>query len=258
MTEDQLNDLMAEQAPPDMAAPPRLSGAPVHFVGQPPTLNATIEFVNDSSDKNRVRYLELADFEIATPAQVRVMGRLQAKECRSLNAAVNIQAATPAGEYAGVVRCGEEQQAAVLHVLERFDLEVLPQELELHASGGDKVTATVVAVNRGNVDFIVPKVTKIHLEEDDWVGRSAVAALKNARPAGFDDFMNKLTGEVFARQVSAATVNVRTGNYRIAAGQTGTLELEIQLPPLGQHSSFHGPMKLNRLEIPVAVDTWVS
>src|SRR5688572_9448660 len=90
---------------------------------------------------------------------------------RGLGLRVKLPPATPPGRYKGDVRLGKDKRSLVIDVPAKARLRLLPNEIALAAATGGEAHASVVAINRGNVEIELPQSPKLRFFQSPGLDR---------------------------------------------------------------------------------------
>lgn len=222
------------------AAPPgegwRLGPGPFIFSGVPPMCLGEVDLVNESTEKVRLRRIPVVGHKHESLpglglAELRVLTPLPPQHRTRARAFFRVDPFTPPGTYRADLSCGDQHEPVVVHVWERRGLRIDPGEVRLRGAAGDRLTTLVVATNQGNVSETIRDVALVFLEEHDWVGRSAVFALRDTTEEdGHEAYLDRVVRELKATLVRPARIAVRAGESDLEPGETREIELDITLP----------------------------
>jgi hypothetical protein len=211
-------------------------------------LTGQVALENNSDQKLKVRAIPTREEAERTPLAQRglaaalLAARLAPGERARVPAHFLVDSSTPPGTYETTLRCGDQEEQAVLHVFRNDVARVEPSPLQLSARAGETVSQAVVVSNRGNVPQYVPEAKRVFIEERAWGGRAAVFALREASAAeGHQEFLDRLLQEFRASLVDPVEVRVGAEISELAPGETAQLGLEIKLPrELVKHRVYYG------------------
>jgi hypothetical protein len=219
-------------APPGEAW--RLGRGPLIFSGFPPLCTGEIELLNDSDQKVKVRAIPAADRDKAPTlgaSELRVGASLAPRERKRVPAHFFVEPHTPPGSYTVELSCGSQSETAVVHVFEQLAVQLEPDLIRVRGAGGDVVEALVVVTNRGNVSENLRDLALVFLEEQNWVGRSMVHALRETTAEeGHQSYLDRVVRELRSSIARPARVNLRGEISEIQPGERRELRLEIKLP----------------------------
>lgn len=219
-------------APPGEAW--RLGRGPFIFSGFPPLCTGGIELVNDSDEKVKVRSIAVVDRDKSAAlgaGELRVLASLPPRERKRVPAHFVLAPHTAPGSYTVDLSCGGQKETAIVHVFEKLGLQVEPDIIRLRGAGGDVVEAVAVITNRGNVSETLRDLALVFLEEQNWVGRSLVHALRETgAEEGHQSYLDRVVRELRSSIARPARVTLRGEISEIQPGERRELRLEIKLP----------------------------
>lgn len=193
-----------------------------------------IELINDSDQKVKVRAIPVAarDKSAALGAsELRVGTSLAPRERKRVPAHFLLQPQTPSGSYTLDLSCDDQNETALVHVFEKLALQVEPDVIRLRGAGGDVVGALLVITNHGNVSQTLRNVALVFLEEQNWVGRSMVYALRETKAEeGHQSYLDRVVRELRATISRPARVTLRADVSEIHPGERREVHAEIKLP----------------------------
>jgi uncharacterized membrane protein len=138
---------------------------------------------------------------------------------------------TPPGNYTVDLSCGDQRETAVVHVFEKLGVEVEPDVIRVRGAGGDVVEVLLVITNRGNVSETLRDLVLVFLEEQNWVGRSLVYALRETKAEeGHQSYLDRVVGELKATLASPARLTLRGDVSEIHPRERREVRAEIKLP----------------------------
>jgi hypothetical protein len=136
---------------------------------------------------------------------------------------------TPPGTYRGVLTLGGVERPIVAEVEPRVFLRAAPPSLELTGGPRQRVTATMVLMNRGNVAVEVGRAHAFSLFDEGGIecaiGRAAVARLRpgERRIDRFADALAEMHGGL-------VRMSVDPGKGPVQPGETRALRLSLTVP----------------------------
>jgi hypothetical protein len=137
----------------------------------------------------------------------------------------------PPGEYRGQIAVGDETQGAVLHVLERREMRVLPQSFNIVAAPGARVTRPIVFTNLGNVPATIPKFTLISAGEPAAPLTLFHVAVSQKGGEGHQAVLDHYAGLLSKSEASPVqAVLGELGGQTLAPGETRQGEIQFELP----------------------------
>jgi hypothetical protein len=219
-------------APPGEAW--RIGRGPYIFSGFPPLCTGDIELFNDSDEKVKIRSIPVLGRDKSPAlgaAELRVGTTLAPRERKRVPAHFVLEPHAAPGSYTVDLSCGDQKETAVVHVFEKLGVTVEPDVLHLRGAGGDVVEALLVITNRGNVTETLRDVALVFLEEQNWVGRSLVHALRESKgEESHQAYLDRVVGELRSTVARPARVTLRSDLSEIQPGERRELRLEIKLP----------------------------
>ncbi len=241
--------------------PWQLGKGPFIFIGMPPVCSGELELENRSNRKVKLRSIRTTDHDNETMAargfgEVKIRTRLTPLN-RSLRPAhFSIDQHTPPGTYQTQIICGEQRESAVIHVLENPDFEVSPSRIVLRGGGGDSLKQVLVIRNHGNISHTLHDIGMVWLEEEDWVGRTFVYALRESpdKIEGHQAFLDRALGEFHQSMVHPVRVSLTSDEADFTPGDTREVFLGITLPDsLKKGRVYFGFIKLMGMRLWVEV-----
>lgn len=213
----------------------RLGPGPFIFSGVPPLCVGDIDLINESDDKVRVRRIPVVGYgDAALPAglsELRVATLLPPGHRMRARAFFRVDPSTRPGTYRADLSCGNQQEPVIVHVWERRTVRIDPGEIRLRGAAGEHLTTVVVVRNDGNVTENMRDLALVFLEEHNWVGRSAVFALRETKAEeGHQAYLDRVLYELKDSLARPARVNLRSEVTELHPGETREVELEMTLP----------------------------
>ena len=222
------------------SAPPgeawRLGEGPFIFSGLPPLCIGAIDLINETDEKVRVRRIPVLGRKGDALAslgldELRVAVSLPPRRRTRARAFFRVDPYTPPGTYTADLSCGDQHEKVIVHVWERTGLQVDPGEIRLFGAAGETLTTTVVVRNESNTVQTHREVALVFLEERNWIGRSLVFALREAKEEeGHQAALDRVLHELKISLARPARINIRTDFAELQPGEARELELEIALP----------------------------
>lgn len=237
-----------------------LGRGPIVFTGGPASCQGYVELINKSGEDVEPKPIAITSLEPHSrqgrlSAAARVSVRLGPYQRQRVPIEVALDPATPPGSYTGQLSCGSQTEDVVIHVLETWDLRIVPQSVTITASPGEKVALQILFTNLGNIDVTVPKSVPLDLEHNLEIGRHLNTALKAAGKEGFEKFLDRLVQELAEAAISPATVQFKPEGARLRAGETSEIDLEIRLPEdLKKNRVYRGTMKFKNARLTLEVE----
>jgi hypothetical protein len=219
-------------APPGAAW--RLGRGPFIFSGVPPLCTGEIELLSASHDKVKIRSIAVVGRDkspLLGAGDLRVGTALAPGERKRVAAHLLVEPHTAPGSYTVDLSCGDQSEPAVVHVFEKLGVEIEPDVIHLRGAGGDVVEALVVITNHGNVSETLRDLALVFLEEQNWVGRSMVYALRETTAdEGHQSYLDRVVRELRSSMARPARVSLRGEIPEIQPGERREVRLEIKLP----------------------------
>lgn len=217
--------------------PWRLGKGPFVFIGTPPFCWGEVALENLSDHKVKIRTLDTAERSRKTqPVRgldaVRVRARLSPRSASHKPAYFDVDPHTPPGTYKTEIVRGDQREPAVIHVLENPDFAVSPSRVVLRGRGGERLTQVLVVRNHGNIPHRMHEAARIWLEEEDWVGRTFVYALRDKAEnvEGHQAFLDRVLGEFSRSMIHQVRVSLTCDDPDIRPGDTREVSLGLTLP----------------------------
>lgn len=231
--------------------PLRLGKGPFIFSGIPPICNGEIELDNCSNEKVKIRTIPTVDRDKKEIAELglgelKLWVKLKPHSSARVNAYFEINKYTPPGTYKTKISIGEQQEQVTVHVLENSDFQVTPSRVVLRGSGGGSFSQLLLINNYGNVTQTLPEVAKVWFEEQDWVGRTFVYALRESTgKEGHQSFMDKVLADFHESMIPPVNVALEYDTPEIAPGETREVRMKGTLPEkLKKGRTYYGFIKL--------------
>ena len=205
------------------------------LIGEPPRLQGTMTIHNHTDEKLKVKTLRLclADGENAEGRQLdlEVAARVPPHSSVRVLVSVNVGDSFPPGEYRGHVNTEGETQDAVLHVLERRELRVLPESFSIVGTPGTHVKRPIVFTNLGNVAATIPKYAIVSVGEPAAPLTLFHVAVSQKGGEGHQAVLDQYAGLLSKSEVSPVRAVFREhGGQTLAAGETRQSEVLFELP----------------------------
>lgn len=211
----------------------RLGTGPFVFSGRPPFITGQLEIINTSDERVRVRAIPATSTDAPQGmAELRVLARVPAHGRAQVSGHFVVDRGSTPGRYTAELRCGDQREDIVVHVLDRDAVRTDPGTIRLRGRAGDVLPHTVVASNDGNVAHAVPKVLLVFFEEQDWIGRSVVDALRDTEPdTPYSGYLDRLLREFRSSLLSPARVIVDRDVETLEPGHVAEMTLRLSAPP---------------------------
>jgi hypothetical protein len=213
-----------------------LGRGPFLFSGPPLLCSGALRLINNSAEKIKVRAVALEGLALKAangqPLQdVRVFGRLRPSEEASVVAQIAVDRHTPPGQHAGTLRCGSQQEQALIFVLPNHDLRVVPEKVFVSATPGQSITQTIFIANQGNMTFSTRKAAIVGLQQLGMAHEALAVSLTEAGGEGHVKFLDRFVQKLSEAEAQPAKVKIEVEGEEIQPGETKQVTLEIKLPP---------------------------
>jgi hypothetical protein len=142
---------------------------------------------------------------------------------------IEMPSSTPPGTYKGAVRLGTQKRPVVVEVPPNAHLRLLPNEITLSGVTGDETRASIVAVNRGNVEIDLPQSPQLRFFESPGLDREPGRVFE-VRVPGLDPVFAR-TDELHLSAAAPAQVVLRDGAGPLAPGDERTFEIAVHVDP---------------------------
>ena len=205
------------------------------LIGEPPRLQGTMTLHNQTDEKLKVKTLKLrlADAPNAQGRELDLQLAARVPPNASARELVNLEVGDsfPPGEYRGRIAVGDEAQDAVLHVLERREMRVLPQSFNIVASAATQVTRPIVLTNLGNVPVVIPKFALISVGEPAAPLTLFHVAVSQKGGEGHQAVLDQYAGLLSKSEASPVQAVLRElGGQTLAPGETRQGDIQFELP----------------------------
>lgn len=232
--------------------PWRLGKGPFIFIGSPPFCHGEIELENPTDEKVKVRSIQTTgskdkDRTVRGLDELTIKNRLPPHGRSSLPAQFTIDRHTPPGTYETEIVSDDQRAPAIVHVLENLDFKIFPTRVVLQGGGGDRLTQVLVLRNQGNVSHTLHSIGMIWLEEQNWVGRTFVYALREAaeKAEGHQAFLDQALEQFKKSMVHTVRVSLSYDDANFNPGDTRQVTLDLTLPDsLKKGRTYFGFIKL--------------
>ncbi|MBS0525440.1 MAG: hypothetical protein JSS04_17555 [Proteobacteria bacterium] len=225
------------------------SNEPIRLSGPPSALSGFVRLRNSHPRSRVLRHMALSD---RSGKLVGLAGRhafrpivVRGLEERVAPLAIALDRFTPPGEYTVDLAVEGQTREAVLNVEETVALRLAPKSLVLMGRPGETIRKHVDVSNDGNVPFEIDGIADVELHDDlaeaRTVGR-VIGPLLEELPKSGDGIVAALLA-VGSRGpvVGHLRIHMTDGAFRLAPGQTASLELAITIPDgLAPHRRFSG------------------
>lgn len=248
-----------------------LDDGPIELVGRPRDLQGEVRVDNTADERIVLRGAGLVAAGTQAPpvgaartaSQPVQLARLRSfsvrpKQRRSIPLSVDLGPHVAPGEYHAQVALGDVRRDAVLRVLPDPSLRFTPSRVMVANRPGETVTASVVAINTGNMALPVGEFGGVVLDDDLLSCRLARRALAefDAEDDTFEDFLTEMVrqAKIVLEDPGPLVVAHRAGDLVLDPGERVTLELEITVPrQLDRHSRYTGVFTLHNAHLAFVV-----
>lgn len=171
---------------------------------------------------------ELPRLELDAPQAQRVQAQVvMLRGTGGLGLRVKLPPTTPAGTYKGAMRLGKDKRPIVIEVPANARLTLLPNEIALAATTGQEVRASVIAVNRGNVEIELPQSPQLRFFQSPGLDRDP-GRLFEVRVPGLEPVFAR-TDELQVSTGAVAQVELLEGAGSLAPGDERTLQVAVRV-----------------------------
>jgi hypothetical protein len=237
-----------------------LGAGPIVLTGRPASCQGYVELINRSAEDVEPRAVAITGLDLGSrqrhpPAVARVSARLGPHARVRAPIEVTLDPTTPPGSYTGQLYSGSQREELVIHVLENWDLRIVPQSVTVTARPGDKLALRIAITNLGNIEFTLPNSVPLHLDHKLELIQCLNTALRAAGRQGFEKVLDRFAQELAEGVVGPATVKFKLEDPRIRAGETKQVELEIQLPDeMKSDRGYAGKMRFKNTSLRIEVE----
>ncbi len=236
----------------------RLGPGPVILIGYPKSCRGHVELINKSAgsiEPKAIAITNLPGSEQRLPPAVRVSARLAPHQRLRVPIEMALDPTTPPGTYSAQLSCGSQKEDLVIHVLENWDLQILPHNVNIVGSTERRVAVRIFVTNLGNTEYALYGPVSLCLEHDLEIRRHLDSALRAAGKQGFEKFLDRFVQELSEAAVSEASLHFKPEQATIPPGETRAVELEIELPEdLKQNRVYKGTMKFRNAKVVLELD----
>ena len=225
-----------ENTEPSQQEAVRLAGAEdsrLRFSGTPDNVSGVIPLVNTSSEKQKVRAIEVSADKLLGPAklplrEILFQARVYAGEQVNAPARLVLDPQTPPGSYDFELTLGERTLPATAFVSEVVDLRLDPAQMTILAGAVTSYKRTLVVENAGNVPLPTGAECEAPIfEANDIVSTFLIGLSKGDRASA--EAMTKAFLNEWA-ELKAGTLITKRKAMTIAPGQKLAVEIEFQIP----------------------------
>ena len=221
------------------------------LIGEPPRLEGTMTIHNHTNEKVKVKTLRLClagrENSDGRELDLDVGARVPPHSSARVLVSLNVGDSFGPGEYRGHVETAGEKQEAVLHVLERREMRVLPQSFSVVAAAGAQVKRPIVFTNLGNVAATIPKHAVISVGEPAAPLTLFHVAVSQKGGEGHQAVLDQYAGLLSKSEVSPVRALLgELGGQTLAPGETRQGEIQFELPRnLARNRVYVGDLNLD-------------
>ena len=203
--------------------------------GKPRSLKGMVSIKNLTSDKVKVRELPLSVSkslkEAGFPICIETNIILQPNETVQTSVSVSLPKQTVSKEYKAQIVIGKDKVATRLMVEDDFRLEVHPSRfITQGVKANQKYTFSLDMINKGNMDYVIPKLGHSIILDGLYRCKAKSWALKNDAKNGEQAFQDGQYKKV-ARDLSDwVVVSVSETGQTLKIGDTMKLNVTVTLP----------------------------
>jgi hypothetical protein len=229
---------------------------PIILFGHPGRLRGDLFVRNPGSEPVELRFLPVtaaghqpAPLRAAKPTQDLAMrlkpGLIRPGHAGRVSLSLDLDPSTPPGEYQAEVEMAGKKQVVTLHVTERIDLRVLPNQLVIENHPGQKNVKRVLVNNRGNIPLNIGEIGAVFLDDDLLYCRTlrAAAAAVGDELQTLDHYLAQilLSAKNVAERSGILRIHNLAGEVTVQPGETEALDLEVRVPPgLDRRGRYRG------------------
>jgi hypothetical protein len=217
--------------------------AALHFRGTPGSLSAAVAEGEIVARRLAVRLGVGGGKRKASPPLTARAARLEG----DLVLQMTLPARTPPGRYEGTVDIDGEDRPVVVEVEAEVELEVVPDQLTLHASPGEHVGAELTIANAGNVGVEIRGAYAFGIFAAGGLERALHRAYTGKRAEGerrIDFLFDQLADE----HGGVVRVAVEEGSGALAPGETRDVRVSFHVPSdLHTGRTYTGTLPLHDL-----------
>jgi len=235
-------------APPEKAW--RLGKGPFIFSGTPPACTGSLELENITDQKVKIRAIPaVSDKKEHTGnifTEARLVASIKPRTSIKVPAHFQIRQDTPSGIYKSSLSCGKQREEVIIHVFDNYNYTIEPDRIFMRGSAGATLSQSAIITNTGNVTIELPEVSVIWFEEQDWIGRTFVYALRESTEGeGYQKFLDRVMGEFRSEMIASTRVKVDSKPGEIKPGMIAQVLLTVMLPKeLKKGRTYVGFMKI--------------
>lgn len=205
---------------------------PIELVGDVNAIRGQIMFRNPGSQKQVLRDVRLTGEGLPHPIDLPRLS-VRANAVKNIPVMAFLQTPTAPGSYDLQLEYGGECHPVKLTVPEMLSLAITPNELFIESAPGEKVCKQLIINNLGNVPINIRALGAAQLEVDLLhcrAQRAALAALKTQKDITVDAVLTALFNGYSAELNKFTPLKLYNDPITVEAGNTGLLNLTIQLP----------------------------
>ena len=203
------------------------------FSGPPQRLTGTIPLINTSSDKQKLRRLEVSADVLKGPAQlpleeVPFLVKLSPGQQAAVAGVISLDEGTPAGTYEMEVKVGDRTVPATVHVTEVVDLFVEPTDVTILAGAAQSYTRKFIVENRGNTKLPLGDRCEAPIFDSFDLASSLVIGLHKADKSSLREMVKSFLTEW--GDLLAGTLVIKREAMILRPGQRVVMEAEFEIP----------------------------
>jgi len=218
------------------------------FSGPPQRLTGTIPLINTSTDKQKLRTLEVSADVLKGPAQlplqeVPFLVKLSPGQQVAVPGVISLDQKTPAGTYKIEVKVGDRTVPATVHVTDVVDLFVEPTDVTILAGSATSYTRQFVVENRGNTNLPVGDRCEAPIFDSYDLASSLVIGLHKSDKSSLTEMVKSFLTEW--GDLQAGTLVIKREPMVLRPGQRVVMEVEFELPSeLKPFRHYHANLQL--------------
>tara|TARA_R110001592_G_scaffold177076_2_gene417332 strand:+ start:145165 stop:145962 length:798 start_codon:yes stop_codon:yes gene_type:complete len=229
------------------------------FYGTPSECRGQLTFINTSDSKIKIRCLDTQEstrksknYASLKPSHINLFARVAPKTKSCVMAELQLPLETAPGQYQATIVYGKEKHPIDITIIEHNETLISPSHIRLKGASGDKVSYQLSITNLGNLAFELGDVGMVWLREHDWIGRTLVYSLREAKEGdSFVDFGGQVLHNFRKDIIPPARIQFKPEKViSIAAGSSIVRTLSLTLPPgLKKGRRYLGFIKINENRI---------
>ncbi len=204
------------------------------FSGRPQRLTGTIPLVNTSTDKQKLRRLEVAADVLQGPAQLPLReipfsARLSPGQQAAVPGVISLDSGTRAGTYEIEVKVGDKSVPTTLHVSEVVDFQIDPTQITILGNPGESYTRKFFFQNLGNTDLPTGTRCEAAVFRSLSLLGNLLTGLHKADKTSAEEMVKGFLKEWSSMQVG--TMVITRKSMTLLPGQKVEVDVDFQLPP---------------------------